>query len=176
MKDITKIPLGTSLTGSFVCLYMKRLSTLLLLFMISSSASFAQTETPESEAVKKVITRLFDGMRKGDSLMVSQTFSKAMIMQPISDREGDMQVKTDKPSGFLKAVGTPHKDIWDERITFDQVLIDANLASVWTSYQFFIGDKFSHCGVNSFQLVKGKEGWKIVYLIDTRRKENCNQI
>ncbi|HUH33176.1 MAG TPA: hypothetical protein VLZ28_04430, partial [Daejeonella sp.] len=62
------------------------------------------------------------------------------------------------------------------RITFDQVLIDDNLASVWTSYQFYIGDKFSHCGVNSFQLVKGKEGWKIVYLIDTRRKENCNDL
>jgi len=149
---------------------------MLLFFIMSSSAIFAQTETPESESVKKVITRLFDGMRKGDSSMVSKTFAKDMIMQTISNRQGEIQVKTDKPAGFLKAVGTAHQETWDERITFDQVLIDDNLASVWTSYQFYIGDKFSHCGVNSFQLVKGKEGWKIVYLIDTRRKENCNQI
>lgn len=153
---------------------MQRLIILFLLVTISSSATFAQTPLNESEAVKKVITQLFDGMRKGDSSMVSQTFSKGMIMQTISNKPGDTKVTSDSPAGFLKSVGTPHPDIWDERITFDQVLIDDNLASVWTSYQFYVGDKFSHCGVNSFQLVKGNEGWKIVHIIDTRRKENCN--
>jgi hypothetical protein len=54
------------------------------------------------------------------------------------------------------------------------VLIDGNLASVWTDYKFYIGEKFSHCGVNSFQLFKGDDGWKIIYIIDTRRKDNCN--
>jgi hypothetical protein len=37
-------------------------------------------------------------------------------------------------------------------------------------YQFYIGDKFSHCGVNSFQLVKLQGQWKIQYLIDTQEK------
>jgi hypothetical protein len=152
---------------------MKRLF-LISFFALSGFTAFGQSTNLETEAVKKVINQLFEGMRKGDSTMVSGTFSKGMILQTISEREGKVQVKTDKPSGFLKAVGTPHPEIWDERITFDQVLIDDNLASVWTSYQFYVGDKFSHCGVNSFQLVKGNEGWKIVYLIDTRRKENCN--
>lgn len=152
---------------------MKRL-TLLFLLILGGSTVSAQSENSEAEAVKKIINQLFEGMRKGDSTLVSGTFSKGMIMQTISNREGKILVKTDEPAGFLKAVGTPHAEVWDERITFDQVLIDANLASVWTSYQFYIGDKFSHCGVNSFQLVKGKEGWKIIYLIDTRRKENCN--
>lgn len=53
------------------------------------------------------------------------------------------------------------------------ILIDGNLASVWTDYKFYIDDQFSHCGVNSFQLFKGKDGWKVIYIIDTRRKENC---
>ncbi len=106
--------------------------------------------------------------------MVSSTFAKEMIMQTITKREGKVNVQSSQPAGFLKAIGTPHKEVWDERITFDQILIDDNLASVWTSYQFYVGDKFSHCGVNSFQLVKQESGWKIVYLIDTRRKENCN--
>jgi len=57
---------------------------------------------------------------------------------------------------------------------FAKILIDSQLASVWTDYKFYIGDKFSHCGVNSFQLVKLNDGWKIVYIIDTRRKEGCN--
>lgn len=43
------------------------------------------------------------------------------------------------------------------------------------SYQDFgssIG-KFIHCGANSFQLARLSGEWKIVHLIDTRRKD-CN--
>ena len=152
---------------------MKR-SVLILLFTVSSFSVAAQSAASETESVKKVINQLFDGMRKGDSSMVGSTFSKDMILQSISEREGSVIVRTEKAEGFVKAVGTPHTEIWDERITFDQVLIDGSLASVWTSYKFYIGDKFSHCGVNSVQMVKEKGGWKIVYLIDTRRKANCN--
>ena len=147
---------------------------LIFLSLLGSVASAQTKDSEKTESVKKVINQLFDGMRKGDSAMVSSTFSTGMIMQSISNRNGETTLKIDKPDGFLKAVGTPHTEVWDERIKFDQVLIDDNLASVWTSYQFYLGDKFSHCGVNSFQLAKQESGWKIVYLIDTRRKDNCN--
>ena len=152
---------------------MKRFC-LAVFFALSCYGASAQEASSETEAVKQVINQLFDGMRKGDSTLVSETFSKATIMQSISDRQGTVQVRSEDASGFLKAIGTPHPEIWDERITFDHVLIDGKLASVWTSYKFYIGEKFSHCGVNSFQLVKKSDGWKIVYLIDTRRKEACN--
>ena len=149
-----------------------RLLTLLLLF--GSVASARTKDSRKTESVKKVINQLFDEMRKGDSAMVSSSFSTGMIMQTISNQNGESTLKTDKPDGFLKAEGVTHTEVWNERIKFDQVLIDDNLASVWTSYQFYLGDKFSHCGVNSFQLIKQESGWKIVYLIDTRRKDNCN--
>lgn len=152
---------------------MKKITFFLLLFSNGFVAS-AQSINPESEAVKTIINHLFDGMRNGDSSQVSTTFSKGMILQSVGEQKGTVEVRTEDPNDFLKAVGTPHPGTWDERITFDHILIDGNLASVWTSYKFYIGDKFSHCGVNSFQLVKGKKGWKIVHLIDTRRKENCS--
>ena len=56
---------------------------------------------------------------------------------------------------------------------FEAIHVDANLASAWTPYEFYVNDKFSHCGVNSFQLVKLKGNWVITYLIDTRRREAC---
>ena len=43
-----------------------------------------------------------------------------------------------------------------------------------TPYKFYVGEKFSHCGVNSFQLVKIRGEWKIQYIIDTRRRQNCD--
>jgi len=65
------------------------------------------------------------------------------------------------------------KDAADERIVFETIRIDGPLASVWTPYNFYYEGKFSHCGVNSFQLVKINGEWKIQYLIDTRRKQGC---
>ena len=54
--------------------------------------------------------------------------------------------------------------------TFETIKIDGALASVWTPYKFYSGATFSHCGANSFQLVKIDGAWKIQYIIDTRRK------
>ncbi|WP_199138882.1 nuclear transport factor 2 family protein [Pedobacter sp. ASV12] len=151
---------------------MKHLSIIVLLWVLGFT-SFAQTT--EEEAVKTTINQLFEGMRKADTALVRQAFAKQNVMQTIvKGKDGKSIVRTESVDGFVKAVGTPHPEKYDERIVFTKVLVDANLASVWTDYKFYIGDKFSHCGVNSFQLFKGEEGWKIIYIIDTRRKEGCS--
>ncbi|MDF3078589.1 MAG: nuclear transport factor 2 family protein [Sphingobacteriaceae bacterium] len=145
---------------------------LILAIMLSANVAL-QAQTGETEAIRKVLNTLFDGMRKGDSALVRSVLSKDVIFQGISEKDGTTRVETADVNGFLKAIGTPHKQVWDERITFVQVLVDDKLASVWTNYKFYVGESFSHCGVDSFQLVKENDGWKIVYLVDTRRKGDC---
>lgn len=146
---------------------------LALLFCALTTIAFAQNN--EEEAIKKTINQLFDGMRKSDSTLVRSAFNQGAILQTIGKtKEGNAVVKGSDLNSFVASIAKPHPEIYDERIVFTKILIDANLASVWTDYKFYIGEKFSHCGVNSFQLVKVGDTWKIVYLIDTRRKENCN--
>jgi len=143
-----------------------------LVFTVTASA-FAQTN--EEESIKKTINQLFEGMRKSDSTLVKNAFHHGAILHTIAkNKEGTTAVKSSDLSAFITSIAKPHPEVYDERIAFTKILIDANLASVWTDYKFYIGDKFSHCGVNSFQLVKLSDSWKIVYLIDTRRKDNCN--
>ncbi len=83
-------------------------------------------------------------------------------------------VKNEMPEGFAKSVSSMPKGAADERISFETVKIDGPLALAWTPYSFYYDGKFSHCGVNSFQLVRFNGEWKIQYLIDTRRKQGCN--
>lgn len=152
---------------------MKNLSIGFILFFLTIP-SFAQ-ETEEQSAVKATINLIFDGMRKSDTSMIRKAFSDQITMQTIAkNKEGNFVVRNEKLTDFLKSIATPHAQPYNEKIVFDKILIDANLASVWTSYKFYVGETFSHCGVNSFQLFKDKEGWKIIYLIDTRRKDPCN--
>jgi len=150
---------------------MKKLLIINLLFTISVTAFGQQTAT---DAVKQTVNTLFDAMRKGDSTLLRSVFSKDMILQSVSnDKEGKAILTTEKADGFVKAIGTPHTQVYDERIVFGDIKIDGGLASVWAPYKFYLGDKFSHCGVDVFQLMKTADGWKIIYIVDTRRKDNC---
>jgi hypothetical protein len=154
---------------------MKQFIALLFIFCLNISKINAQTENPEETAVKATMNALFNGMRNSDSTLIRNTFAPKSIMQTIAiSKEGKASVQSESVDGFIKSVTAPHAEKYDERIVFTKVLIDANLASVWTDYKFYVGDRFSHCGVNSFQLFKSEEGWKIIYIIDTRRKEGCN--
>jgi hypothetical protein len=143
------------------------------LLLPASQLAYAQASAAETEAVKKTINTFFEGMRKGDSALVRSSLAPGVVLQAIDNRSGTVKVQTVPHRELLKMIGTPHPEVYDERISFEQVLIDANLASAWTPYQFYVGTKFSHCGYNSFQLVKHNEGWKIAHIIDTRRKEPC---
>ncbi|MES2448045.1 MAG: nuclear transport factor 2 family protein [Bacteroidota bacterium] len=143
--------------------------------IILSTTNVSAQNLNEEEAVKATINLLFDGMRSSDTTMLKKAFAANNTMQTIAKtKEGKAVVRTESLANFIKSIGTPHSEKYDERIVFTKILIDANLASVWTDYKFYVGEKFSHCGVNSFQLFKGDDGWKIIYLIDTRRKDNCN--
>ena len=153
---------------------MKHASTFcFVLLLAAAQGALAQTAGAEVMAVKTTIIAFFDGMRQGDSAAVRRTLAPGAVFHTIATKASVTKVAPENPQDFLKAVGTPHPKVWDERITFANVLIDANLASVWTPYEFYLGGTFSHCGYNSFQLVKLADGWKIAHIIDTRRKEKC---
>ena len=61
---------------------------------------------------------------------------------------------------------------FEERLLDYKIQIDGTMAHVWTPYEFYVNGSFSHSGVNSFTLFSENNQWKIVHLIDTRRKNN----
>ena len=109
-------------------------------------------------------------MKNSDAKSLQEFFADSAILQTIT-RSG--KIRNEVVKDFVSQISSLPKDSADERITFDIVKVDDGLAIAWTPYQFYYAGKFSHCGVNSFQLVKISGEWKIQYIIDTRRKENC---
>lgn len=147
-----------------------------ILLAAAALAPTSQLRAQSAEAdVLKTVRQLFDGMRKGDSSMVRAAFHADAALFTTMVREGKTIVRKDAIADFTKAVGTPHSEVWDERIWNEKVFIDGPLASVWMDYAFFLGPKFSHCGVDAFTLAKMPDGWKIITLADTRRQEPCKQ-
>lgn len=143
-----------------------------IVVIMCASGAFSQSK--EQDAVKKTVNDLFTAMRTSDTTLLKSVFHKNMVLQSVaSKRDGTTALVTEQAADFVKSIGTPHKEIYDERIVIKDVKIDGQLASVWANYKFYVGSTFSHCGVDVFQLMKTTEGWKIIYIADTRRKDNC---
>jgi hypothetical protein len=154
---------------------MRRLVLSLALGLAAPAMATAQQHDADSSrtAVMAVVKQLFDGMRKGDSAMVRSAFYSQNQLASLGARAGAPMVNFDSLAQFARAVGTPHPEMWDERTHDETVHIDGGMAAVWAPYEFYLGTKFSHCGVDNFQLARTSDGWKIIALVDTRQRTAC---
>ena len=126
--------------------------------------------SPDSVAITGVVTKLFDAMRTRDTTTMRALFVPNASMQSLRDSA----VTFDKIDGWIAGVArAPQGVVLDERLGPQQVRIDGNLATVWVDYWFFVGPRFSHCGVDAFQLARINGTWKIFSVVDTRRTTGC---
>lgn len=149
---------------------MRVLITTILALCVALNAG-AQTA---ADSVKATIDGLFKAMLLSDSVALSRSFAPGALLQTVhKDQVNKTVVETIAVADFAVMVNKIPPNTAEERITYDVIRIDGDLAVVWTPYRFFYGGQLSHCGVNSIQLVKLADGWKIQYIIDTRRREGC---
>ena len=149
--------------------------TMVSFFLILTFVTTHAQTTAEQDAVMVPVKILFEGMQKSDSTLVRKAFSKTVTMASIGTyKNGSPFIKHESINDFINTIGTPHTEVYNEMIWDEKILIDGNFAQVWTSYAFYLGKKFNHCGVDAFHLVKSSAGdWKIFHLADTRQKEGC---
>jgi len=150
------------------------LAGLVTLASLAWAPSAASAQTDAEREVVSVVERFFQGMLERDSAMIRSTVAPNARLSGAAMRNGTTVFSATSMDQFITAVTTRQGEPANERIYAPQVQIDANLAHVWTFYTLHVGDRFSHCGIDSFQLLKGDDGWKIVNVADTRRTENCD--
>jgi hypothetical protein len=143
---------------------MKIYIIILLLLGFSSNA--------QKQDVQKSIEIFFEGFHERDTVKIQSICSYEIILQSISEsaKKGN-KLSDEKAKEFYKSIASiPSNMKFQEKILSYNVQIDGTMAHVWAPYEFYLNDKLSHSGVNMFTLFKEKDSWKIIYLIDTRRK------
>jgi hypothetical protein len=126
------------------------------------------------DSVRAAVNELFIAMKNSDGARLRASFADSALLQTIvTNKEGKTVVRNESIEEFAESIARLPKGAADERIRFDIVKIDGPLAIVWAPYSFYFKEKFSHCGVDSFQLLRSGGVWKILYIVDTRRKEPC---
>jgi hypothetical protein len=123
---------------------------------------------PDMPAVIEAVDQLFAGMRSRDTVLLKEflaTDARLIAVTEAGARPSDAE-------GFLARISAPgdelHERMWDP-----EVRIEGPIATVWTPYDFHIGEDFSHCGIDAFQLTQSEGRWQIVSIIYTVQTEGC---
>ena len=137
-----------------------------ILALLMSIFSHAQ-----NQEVQRTIETFFEGFHQKDSLKMKSVCDEKMLLQSISEGKKGTKLNTEMLSDFYKSIATiPVEMKFQEKILSYSIQVDGAMAQAWTPYEFYIDGKMSHSGVNAFTLFKERDVWKIIYLIDTRRK------
>lgn len=149
----------------------------LILLLTLSCIFTVHAQNNQTANVKAAVDTFFEGFHKGDTLLMRSVLADKVVLQTaFRNKEGKDVLRNDGDvSNLLNAIANrPAEQKWDERLLDYIIKVDNNMANAWTPYEFWLNGKFSHCGVNSFQLFHDNGQWKIIYLIDTRQREGCD--
>ncbi|HEX2202738.1 MAG TPA: nuclear transport factor 2 family protein [Longimicrobium sp.] len=133
----------------------------------------AQAGIPDHAAVVAAANGLFDAMRARDTAAIRAMFLPSAPIVSIGRRQnGEAVVEAQGVGDFLPQIAAAPGTL-DERMWDPEVRVDGDLATLWAPYDFHFGGEFSHCGVDTFQLVRVDGRWRIAALSYTGRREGC---
>jgi len=151
---------------------MKNRIIIIGILLLSFSAS---SQSPAEQEVRATIEAFFMAFHQQDTLALKAMAKGNIKMQSISvDQKGEPVLNENSYEQFVSAIGSiPKERKFREKLLGFTIKVDAAMANAWTPYEFWVDEQLSHCGVNSFQLMKEEGVWKIIYLVDTRRRVGC---
>jgi ketosteroid isomerase-like protein len=125
----------------------------------------------QNQEIKKVVETFFEAFHAKDTLKLQSFCDDKMILQSISENAKGTKLSNESSQAFFKSIGSiPTEVKFQEKILSYAIQVDGSMAHAWTPYEFYVNDKLSHKGVNTFTFFKKDNRWKIIHLIDTRRK------
>lgn len=153
----------------------KSILLVILITFVKVNAQGPNASEYDKQAVKDVVETFFDGFHKQDSIIMKSTLAEDVVLQTTArNKQGKTLFKTEKIEKLITSITSiPDSISFEEKLTSFSIQVDRTMANAWVGYEFWLNDKFSHCGINSFQLINFDGEWKIIYLIDTRGKAGC---
>jgi Domain of unknown function (DUF4440) len=112
------------------------------------------------DSVVAAVETFFRTMTARDSAGAAAVMRPDGVFHSIRYGADSVVIRTSPHTGYLATVA--RREGLVERMWNPTVLIQKDLATVWAPYDFHIAGKFSHCGVDSFLLVREKGRWRVL--------------
>jgi hypothetical protein len=175
LKD--RVAIFNSLLADSTILQETIVKTVLSLFIFFSALTAQQSPAPEEKVnpakeALAVVTRLFEAMQARDADGIRATFVPDGQLAITQKRNGQTTIRIVTADAFAKSI-SEGKGVYRERMYKPEALVTGDLVTVRGRYGFYVDDLFSHCGLNSFHLMRTQQGWKIVNAASTLEFDGC---
>jgi hypothetical protein len=151
--------------------FMKKLITITILTLAICTNLFGQTD--EKKVIIGIIEKMFTEMANHNPSGILELWQKeGTLAAVIKTKEGKTINRTLTPATFSQNFAVKRNEL-KELMYKPKVEIFNDFAMLWSRYVFFTDNKISHCGVNSFHLVKTETGWKIANASTTIEPNGC---
>ena len=132
----------------------------------ASTAAYRPIAAEETEIIA-ALQLLFDALETGDEALLRSIVDPSVVMHFSETRDGATTFGSATLDGLATRITSSDVPLI-ERMWDPVVHVNGPLATVWTPYDFYAGDVFSHCGVDAANLLDTEDGWRIVALSWTR--------
>jgi hypothetical protein len=149
-----------------------RVSVTAIVVILATIGAWAVQKEDEKSAVLAIVQQFFDTMTSRDVEGATRVLMPEARMISVRDQIGQPAARASSAESYLKGLGEG-KQTNRERMWQPEVRMHGGIASVWTPYDFWVDGKFSHCGIDIFDLVKTAEGWKIAAVTYTVERTGC---
>ena len=146
-----------------------RAAAALMAVVLSRNANAQATTAADSTAVVAAAQRLFDAMATRDTAAARALLLPGSQFIALRSNGQATAPRQQADSAFVRSLASGSQRLL-ERMWSPTVHVRGPLAVVWAPYDFHIDGKFSHCGVDTFSLVRTAAGWQvsgIAYTVET---------
>lgn len=153
---------------------MKTLTITLFLTTLLGMSTSVSAQANEKTAVLAAVQQFFDAMTARDAVATERVLMPEGRFVSFRTVDGKLKMRSSLNQDYLKNLPSG-KEKLRERMWKPEVKIRGSIANVWTPYDFWIDGKFSHCGIDSFDMVKVEGQWKIAsgsYTVETECKSS----
>ncbi len=136
---------------------------------VASTTESAHTPTDaDRAAILGIVQSLFDALAAGDGQAVRDIMHPNVLMHSVERAADGTRSSSTSTLEQLVARVEGSEQVLTERMFDPEVRVSGDLAMVWTAYDFYVGDEFSHCGADAFVLTRFGDSWTVVSLSWTR--------
>lgn len=143
---------------------LNRSFILILTLACFAPAARAQTNDADNKAVIAVADSVLVALSTGDSKTLVRLTLDSAVVGGAGLRNGVESLALRTWGLYINRTGA---STFTERGFGATARVQDRVAQVWMPYDLYLGDKWSHCGVDTFTLMKREGHWRVAALIYT---------
>ncbi|CAN5819666.1 hypothetical protein BH11GEM1_BH11GEM1_02660 [soil metagenome] len=173
LKDI--VTAGTGSLHRWISLVRMLTRSLLVVIAMAAIASCvkAQGSGAEGRAVIAVADSVLAALSTGNSAALARLTLDSSVVGGAGVRDGVERLSLRTWRLYIDRPGAP---TFTERGFGATARVQDRVAQVWMPYDLYIGNTWSHCGVDTFTMMKRDGRWRVAALIYTiEQPPACNR-